>query len=59
MPSLLMLQLVSVLICERIEVDLTLLFLVVNFSDDAWVLKHVNVGFFETLNTMIVALAKL
>ncbi len=59
MPYLLVLQLVSFFICEWIEVDLTLLFLVVNFFDDAWVFKHVNVGFFETLNTMIVALAKL
>ncbi len=58
MPSLLMLQLVSVLICERIEVDLTLLFLVVNFSDDAWVLKHVNVGIFEVPNIANVILVE-
>jgi hypothetical protein len=33
--------------------------LVVNFVDDAWVLKHVNVSLFETPNITSVALVKI
>jgi hypothetical protein len=33
--------------------------LVMNFIDDAWVLKHVIVGFFEAPNTVGATLAKI